>query len=266
MRRFCDSSAVPTLAALRSAREHGVSAWAGYLASPYAYRAWRPDELSGVLAALGALLPIYVGPYPKVKGRPTPEQLLAAVQLAKPSNDATRLLESLHSIDGRSAMPKQRVAIDIEANVWEAASSEVVHYLTLLADGVHRDSRGQVELFLYSSPDCLAGTERLGFPYAWCASWLDSTAWPTRVAPPKLGSLWEGRRAWQYHGGTNAYGMNVDLNVADDDFPFLLHSAPAPAPAPAHTPAPAPAPAPKKTATATVVVDGITYTGQLTEK
>jgi len=267
MRRFCDSAGVPTAAAIRSAREHGVTAWAGYLASPYAYRAWRPAELSAVLAEIGALLPIYVGPYPKAPV--TADRCRQAVAEAKPSLDATRLLESLHSISGRSGPAKQPVAIDIEANVWSAAPKGVLYYLSQLAAAVDKQAHGAVELLLYSSPACLKGTVSLRFAHAWCASWLDSTAWPTHVAPPGLDTHWSGHRAWQYHGGTHAYGMTVDLNVADDNFPFVLHrdhAAPAPVhPAPAPTPAPHPAPK-KKTAAATIVVDGITYTGHLTEK
>jgi len=260
MRRFCDSASVPTAAAIRTAREHGVTGWAGYLASPYAYRAWRPAELTDVLAEIGALLPIYVGPYAKTSGKPTVAELRAAVHAASPSTDATRLLESLHSIGGRSGPAKQPVAIDIEAGVWAAAPKGVLYYLSQLAAAVDHQGHGSVELLLYSSPDCLKGTQSLRFLYAWCASWLTSTAWPAHVAPPGLGSLHQGHRAWQYHGGTHAYGMNVDLNVADDNFPFVVHRAAT------RAPAPAPAPAPKKTATATIVVDGITYSGQLTAK
>jgi len=263
MRRFCDSAGVPTPAAIKSAREHGVTAWAGYLASPYAYRAWRPSELTDVLREMGALLPIYVGPYPKVNGKPTKQQLAAAVANASPTTDATRLLESLHSIGGRSGPMKQPVAIDIEANVWEASPKGVLYYLSQLIAAVDRQGgHGAVELLPYSSIACLKGTETLRFAHVWCADWLDSTEWPAHVAPPGLGTLWQGHRAWQYHGGTHAYGMTVDLNVADDTFPFIVHHAVTPA----HHPARQPAPAKKKTATATIVVDGITYTGHLTEK
>jgi hypothetical protein len=268
MRRFCDSASVPTPAALRAAHSHGVTAWTCYLPSPYAYRSWRAAESNGVLAEIGAILPIYVGPYPK--GPPTTYNIRAALAAASPSQDAARLIQGLRAISGR-AYPTHRlpVAVDMEANVWIAAPTAVISYLTQLIAAVDHQAPGLVDMFPYSSVSCLKGLERLRFRHVWCASWLKSTTWPAAVSPPGLDGMWAGQRAWQFHGATNQFGMTVDLNVADDAFPFLLHHAPPPAPpapkpAPAAPPKPAPAPTPAKTAAATIVVDGTTYRGRLT--
>lgn len=265
MRRFCDSSSVPSAGSIDAARRAGVTAWAGYLRSPYASRPWSADELSNVLARAGALIPVFVGPYPS--GRPTTASLRAAVETAHPTHLADQAVAELRAIRGAAAGVWPLV-LDIEANVWAADPAGVLRFFGVFTREVARLAPHNVEVVPYSSPACLIGLgQHDHIPAVWAASWLRSTAWPAHVAPPGLGAAWAGRRAWQYHGDTRAYGLGVDLNVADDAFPVMHHhsTAPAPAPHPAPAPAPAPHPAPAHTtASATVVVDGKTFRGTLT--
>lgn len=257
MKRFCDSAGVPSSGTLALAKRGGVHAWAGYLSSPYAARSWSADELTHTLAGLGELLPIYVGPYPKTR-RPTRADFYAAVHNADPVADAHRALTAAHAIRQRAAgtLP---IILDLEAPLWSANPAGVLHYFAAFVAHIHAADVHAL-VVPYSSPSCLIGLgqhDRIGD--VWAASWLTATAWPKTITPPGLGTAWAGRRAWQYHGGTRAFGMNVDLNVCDDTFPMVRHyTRPAPAPTPV-----APRPAPTPAASATVVVGGKTYRGNL---
>ena len=102
----------------------------------------------------------------------------------------------------------------------------------------------------YGNPNLLASLVQLPPGQRPEAVWIADypagmTAWPdaTIYNDPELASLqglwtFPGQRGWQWHGGIDIGGVNVDLSVID--WP-TWGAAPAPAPDP--TPAPEPAPA-----------------------
>jgi len=97
----------------------------------------------------------------------------------------------------------------------------------------------------YGNPNLLAKVATLPDAqrpeYVWIAYYPGGGAWPAspQTGPVGVDGLWTGagQRAWQWHGGIDIGGVNVDLSVVD--WP-CWSAAPPVAPTPIPTPTPTP--------------------------
>lgn len=249
MRRFADSDTVPTAAQLRAAvQADKIEGWAGYLPSPYADNPWSPAQLSTALRVTGALLPVYVAPY---NGD--------TLSRMDPKADAERAAEGLSKIKGAHKLDV--IAFDYERAGWDASPQRCREHFAAMR---HAPELKHVDCLPYGAPPtCLAlGVQGIG---VWVAEWFYSSGhpappWPKAVTPHDIGSHFETRRAWQFSGQTQRWGLGVDLNVATDSFPFLIHRSKHDTP----TPKPSPSPHPKAhDAKVTIEVAGQLYSGSL---
>lgn len=227
-------------------------------------QAFSPNEAKTLASAGIGWLGVYVGG-PRNGGIGWSSAVVNAIAQAAPTmrylpiyvgqnlpwSDASMLSATQGANDGRNAAtimagwgwPADHdipVCLDVEYQTYQGAPGATVAYVKAWVAAVV--TAGYLPV-VYGNPPVLNAYAAVAeHPTAcWCASWLDAEVGnPTSVAPPGLTTSFTGT-GWQFTGGSDVAGLNVDRSVCDDRFP--LTAAPGDAQFQAAPPAAKPQPA-----------------------
>jgi hypothetical protein len=235
LRRMVDAAYPPTTVEdwdrLRNAT--GASIYAAYVPGwGEPYRAATIAEVQAAVQAGCEILPVLV-PAPDTMLRSGLTEQSARVGLAF----AQRFMQACGLVG-------TVVALDVEAN-WSAANAAECEEVVKAFNGAA--SSAGLQVCIYGSPAFLTQLARVApSTYVWVASWVSTQPDSVNSIPGLPDSLWTNdQRAWQWSGGTDIAGFNIDRSVVA--FGGLWKAAPAPTPAPTPEPTPTPTPAPTPT-------------------
>lgn len=195
---------------------------------------WSSGVVTAIAQAVPTMryLPIYVG-----QNLPWSDPgTLNATQGANDGRNAAAIMAGW----GWPADHDIPVCLDVEYQTYQGAPGATVAYVLAWVAAVV--TAGYLPV-VYGNPPVLNAYAAVAeHPTAgWCASWLDAgVANPASVAPPGLTTSFTGT-GWQFTGGSDVAGLNVDRSVCDDRFP--LTAAPGDARFQAAPPAAKPQPA-----------------------
>ena len=141
------------------------------------------------------------------------------------------------------------VALDVEAN-WSSDNRAECEDVVKAFNGAA--SSAGLSMCIYGSPSFLTQLARVApSPYVWVASWVSTQPDSVEAIPGIPNDLWtNNQRAWQWSGGTELAGFNVDRSVVAFSGLWTPGTAPTPTPTPAPSPQPPqvhPSPAPGST-------------------
>ncbi len=208
-----DSAYPPSGSTLSAARGNAISVWGGYLASPHAEHAWAPPDWARVHAAGVLRLPIWVAPLDMNGVTPS--------QGTYDGNQAVADALEEGAYDGA-------VAVDVEERAWISHNDNAVAYARAFAAAVREHGARCVA---YGPVAFLNALGESSVDVAWAALWPEVTPTdPSTAAVPGLEGF-IGRRGWQYRGGHDFAGANVDSSVIDAITAGAPDAPPAPAPA-----------------------------------
>ena len=240
LRRMVDASYPPaTVAEWQSLRNAtGASIFAAYVPGwGEPYRAATVQEVQSAVQAGCEILPILV-PAPETMTKYGLTEQSARVGLAF----AQRFMQACGLVG-------KVVALDVEAN-WSSDNVTECEDVVKAFNGAASSSG--LQMCIYGSPSFLTQLARVApSTYVWVASWVSTQPDSVTSIPGLPDGLWQyEQRAWQWSGGTNIAGFNIDRSVVA--FSGLWAGGPAatgkpgttPTPAPTPTPSPQPSPAP----------------------
>ena len=232
LRRMVDASYPPTTpsawTALREAT--GASIFAAYVPGwGEPYRAATIAEVQAAVQAGYEILPVLV-PTPETMTKYGLTEQSARVGLAF----AQRFMQACGLVG-------KVVALDVEAN-WSSDNLAECEDVVKAFNGAASSSGLQV--CIYGSPSFLTQLARVApSTYVWVASWVSTQPDSVASIPGLPDYLWQyDQRAWQWSGGTNIAGFNIDRSVVA--FSGLWSGGPAATGKPGTTPSPQPSPAP----------------------
>lgn len=232
-----DTAHAPSAAvAHRLLARHGGSWWGVYIGGPYdGGKGWTPGLVREYAAAgIREFLPVYVGQ--QAGGSFRRGTLTAAQGVA----DAREALALMRHFGWGAPAP---VVLDVEYSTYATEPAATLAYARAWIATVRKAGH---RAGVYGNPPVLNGLWR-GRPrpnFVWVADWVrhgvDHGLDPSRESHLIPGS-WPGARFWQYTGGTNVDGVDVDISCSDSPAAGVPGHVAPPAP---HPPAPRPRPHP----------------------
>ena len=228
LRRMVDASYPPTTVAewqsLRNAT--GASIFAAYVPGwGEPYRAATVAEVQAAVQAGCEILPVLV-PTPDTMTKYGLTEQSARVGLAF----AQRFMQACGLVG-------TVVALDVEAN-WSSDNVTECEDVVKAFNGAASSSG--LQMCIYGSPSFLTQLARVApSTYVWVASWVSTQPDSVTSIPGLPDGLWQyEQRAWQWSGGTELAGFNVDRSVVAFSGLWTPGTAPTPTPTPAPSPQP----------------------------
>jgi len=247
IRRMIDAAYPPTTVEdwERLRNLTGATIYAAYVpAWGEPYRAASVAEVQAAVQAGCEIMPVLV---------PTPDTMLRSGLTEQSARVGLAFAQRFMQACGLEGTV---VALDVEAN-WSAANAGDCEEVIKAFNGAA--SSAGLQVCIYGSPSFLTQLARVApSTYVWVASWINTQPDSVQSIPGLPDSLWDyDQRAWQWSGGTNIAGFNIDRSLVAFSGMWKAAPTPTPTPAPAPTPTttptttPAPTPTPTPTTTPT---------------